>query len=119
MKVIWPPTPLPWYSRHEWATSSETLHPGGGPPQMLALDRENKENLLILEDETVVAAWVQNPYWQYFCGMRDFQWAVPCDSSDQIYFPPAHWRGGGASHSQGHRAVPYLRLVETKLAPNS
>jgi transposase, IS5 family len=37
-------------------------------------------------DETVVAAWVQNPYWQYFCGMTDFQWAVPCDSSDLVYF---------------------------------
>jgi IS5 family transposase len=37
-------------------------------------------------DETVVAAWVQNPYWQYFCGMTDFQWAVPCDPSDLVYF---------------------------------
>ena len=37
-------------------------------------------------DETVVAAWVQNPYWQYFCGMADFQWAVPCDPSDLVYF---------------------------------
>jgi len=37
-------------------------------------------------DETVVAAWVQNPYWQYFCGMTDFQWAIPCDPSDLVYF---------------------------------
>jgi IS5 family transposase len=37
-------------------------------------------------DETVVAAWVQNPYWQYFCGMTDFQWTVPCDPSDLVYF---------------------------------
>jgi IS5 family transposase len=37
-------------------------------------------------DETVVASWVQNPYWQYFCGMTDFQWAVPCDPSDLVYF---------------------------------
>lgn len=37
-------------------------------------------------DETVVAAWVQNPYWQYFCGMREFQWQVPCDPSDLVYF---------------------------------
>ena len=37
-------------------------------------------------DETVVAAWVQNPYWQYFCGMTDFQWRVPCDPSDLVYF---------------------------------
>ena len=34
----------------------------------------------------MVAGWVQNPYWQYFCGMTDFQWAVPCDPSDLVYF---------------------------------
>jgi len=37
-------------------------------------------------DETVVAAWVQNPYWQYFCGMSEFVWQVPCDPSDLVYF---------------------------------
>lgn len=37
-------------------------------------------------DETVVVAWVQNPYWQYFCGMHEFQWQVPCDPSDLVYF---------------------------------
>jgi IS5 family transposase len=37
-------------------------------------------------DETVVAGWVQNPYWQYFCGMAEFQWSVPCDPSDLVYF---------------------------------
>jgi transposase, IS5 family len=37
-------------------------------------------------DETVVAAWVQNPYWQYFCGMSEFQWRLPCDPSDLVYF---------------------------------
>ena len=37
-------------------------------------------------DETVVAGWAQNPYWQYFCGMNEFQWQVPCDPSDLVYF---------------------------------
>ena len=37
-------------------------------------------------DETVVAAWVQNPYWQYFCGMSEFRWQLPCDPSDLVYF---------------------------------
>ena len=35
-------------------------------------------------DETVVGGWVQNPYWQYFCGMSEFQWQVPCDPSDLV-----------------------------------
>ncbi len=39
-----------------------------------------------LGDETVVEAWRQNPYYQYFCGMSEFQWEVPCDPSDLVYF---------------------------------
>jgi IS5 family transposase len=29
---------------------------------------------------------VENPYWQQFCGMSDFQWELPCDPSDLVYF---------------------------------
>jgi IS5 family transposase len=29
-------------------------------------------------DETVVAHWVENPYWQYFCGMEHFTHEFPC-----------------------------------------
>jgi len=39
-----------------------------------------------LGDETVVSAWQQNPYYQYFCGMSEFQWELPCDPSDLVYF---------------------------------
>jgi len=30
-----------------------------------------------LSDEAVVARWVENPYWQYFCGMQYFQHELP------------------------------------------
>jgi len=30
-----------------------------------------------LSDEGVVAMWVENPYWQYFCGMQYFQHKLP------------------------------------------
>jgi IS5 family transposase len=30
-----------------------------------------------LSDEAVVAMWVENPYWQYFCGMQYFQHKLP------------------------------------------
>lgn len=29
-------------------------------------------------DESVVAKWVENPYWQYFCGEETFQHEFPC-----------------------------------------
>lgn len=39
-----------------------------------------------LGDETVVKEWVQNPYFQYFCGESEFQWEAPCDPSDLVHF---------------------------------
>jgi IS5 family transposase len=39
-----------------------------------------------LSDERVVEAWVQNPYYQFFCGMKHFQWEFPCDPTDLVYF---------------------------------
>ena len=39
-----------------------------------------------LSDERVVEAWVQNPYYQAFCGMEHFQWSLPCDPSDLAHF---------------------------------
>lgn len=39
-----------------------------------------------LGDETVVERWVQNPYWQYFSGQREFQWKLPLEPSDFVHF---------------------------------
>lgn len=34
-----------------------------------------------LSDEEVVARWVENPYWQYFCGCEYFEYELPIDPS--------------------------------------
>ncbi len=34
-----------------------------------------------LSDEEVVTRWVENPYWQYFCGLEFFQHELPIDPS--------------------------------------
>jgi Transposase domain (DUF772). len=39
-----------------------------------------------LSDERLVQKWVQNPYYQAFCGFHEFQWKFPCDPSDLTYF---------------------------------
>jgi len=39
-----------------------------------------------LGDETVMEQWVQNPYFQYFCGETEFQWKPPCAPSDMVHF---------------------------------
>jgi transposase, IS5 family len=37
-------------------------------------------------DETVIPKWVENPYWQYFCGEQFFRHEPPCDPSDLVHF---------------------------------
>ena len=50
------------------------------PPRLIA-------GLLYLQhtfacsDEMLLDRWVENPYWQYFCGEVYFQHALPCDPS--------------------------------------
>lgn len=39
-----------------------------------------------LSDEVLVERWVQNPYYQAFCGEIEFQWKLPCDPTDLVYF---------------------------------
>lgn len=34
-----------------------------------------------LSDERVCEAWARDPYMQYFCGERYFQWKLPCEPS--------------------------------------
>ena len=34
-----------------------------------------------LSDEMVVSKWVENPYWQAFCGFDHLQWRLPLDPS--------------------------------------
>lgn len=34
-----------------------------------------------LSDEVVVEQWVENPYWQYFCGGEYFEHDYPLDPS--------------------------------------
>ena len=39
-----------------------------------------------LSDEEVVAQWVENPYWQYFCGETYFRHRMPIDPSQMTRF---------------------------------
>jgi len=77
---------LPWDT---FATAfAETYSEAGRPAKSIRL----MVGLLLLKqlenlsDEAVVARWVQNPYYQHFCGMTQFQWGLPCDPSELVYF---------------------------------
>jgi IS5 family transposase len=66
------------------------IHPTQGAPGistrlMVALNYLKYQH--DLSDENVVAAWVENPYWQHFSGERYFQHQVPIEPSSMT-----HWR---------------------------
>jgi IS5 family transposase len=66
------------------ATLGGSYHPTQGAPGistrlMVALHYLKYQT--DLSDEDVVAAWVENPYWQHFSGERNFQHSMPIDPS--------------------------------------
>ena len=44
------------------------------------------KQLFNLSDERVVEQWPLNPYFQFFCGEREFQWGAPCAASELVHF---------------------------------
>lgn len=39
------------------------------------------QNMFKLSDQAVVRNWLENPYWQFFCGFDFLQWKFPIDPS--------------------------------------
>jgi len=38
-----------------------------------------------LSDETIETGWVENPYWQYFSGIKYFEHELTCDPSSMTH----------------------------------
>jgi IS5 family transposase len=94
---------LDWLSFER--TLGVTYHPTQGAPGistrlMVALHYLKYQH--DLSDEDVVAAWVENPYWQHFSGMTHFQHQMPIDPSSMT-----RWRKrlGAAGAEQMLRAT--------------
>ena len=57
------------------------MRPVGGRPPLptrLMVGLHYLKGLYDESDESVVEKWVENPYWQYFCGEATFQHEFPC-----------------------------------------
>ncbi len=72
----------------DWSSFEESLgstyHPSHGAPGIstrLMVSLHYLKYQLDLSDDDVVSAWVENPYWQHFSGMRYFQHRMPIDPS--------------------------------------
>lgn len=59
---------------------------GGRPalPTRLMVGLHYLKALYDESDETVVAKWVENPYWQHFCGEQVFQHELPCHPTSLV-----------------------------------
>lgn len=44
------------------------------------------KQLYNLSDESVIERWLENVYYQHFCGETCFQWEFPCHPTDLVYF---------------------------------
>ena len=66
-----------------------TTSAGGRPalPTRLMVGMHYLKGLYDESDESVVSKWVENPYWQHFCGEAQFQHELPCHPSSLV-----NWR---------------------------
>jgi IS5 family transposase len=74
----------------EYAELFDSGIKGGRPaaPVRLVVGLLLLQYLHDLSDEAVCESWVENPYWQYFCGYDFLQWELPLDPSSL-----SRWRG--------------------------
>lgn len=77
---------IPWDSCTErfGALYAERGRPG--LPLRLLVGLQLLKHLHAVSDEEVGAQWVENPYWQYFCGEEYFQHTLPIDPSQMTRF---------------------------------
>jgi IS5 family transposase len=109
-------------ARIDWASFDATLggsyHPTQGAPGistrlMVALHYLKYQT--DLSDEDVVAAWVENAYWQHFSGEQYFQHQMPIDPSSM-----SRWRKrlGEAGAEQMLRATIVAGIEMRVIRPN-
>jgi len=74
-----------------WATFEEQFEPlydqeigRPGLPTRLLVGLHYLKHLYDISDETVVYEFVENPYWQYFCGLEYFSHELPCHPTSLV-----------------------------------
>ncbi len=55
-----------------------------GLPMRLLVGLHYLKHLYDVSDERVVAGFVENPYWQYFCGEEFFVHELPCNPTSLV-----------------------------------
>ena len=77
---------IPWQDFHDEFKVHYKQGGAPGKPIRLMVGLLILKQLHDLSDETVVVQWKQNPYYQAFCGMTEFQLKEPCHSTELVKF---------------------------------
>lgn len=77
---------IPWQDFHDEFKVHYKKGGAPGKPIRLMVGLLILKQLHDLSDETVVLQWKQNPYYQAFCGMTEFQLKEPCHSTELVKF---------------------------------
>ena len=78
---------IPWQEFEESFSIHYTAAAGApSKPIRLMVGLLILKQLESLSDESVVLQWKRNPYYQAFCGMKEFQQKLPCHSTELVHF---------------------------------
>lgn len=78
---------IPWHEFEEAFSIHYTKGTGApGKPIRLMVGLLILKQLENLSDEALVVQWKRNPYYQAFCGMKEFCRKLPCHSTELVHF---------------------------------
>lgn len=84
-----------WAELEEHFGQQFSDHGRPGNPTRLMIGLHYLKYAYDLSDEMVLARWLENPYWQYFCGRRYFETSLPLDSSSMTRWRKRFDQTGG------------------------
>ena len=68
-------------------------------------------HLLSSNTALIVLQWKQNPYFQYFCGEKNFQTRLPCHATELVHFRKRIGADGVEKIFQGEKAMILLLVT--------
>ena len=77
---------IPWVDIETQLLSFYSVNGRPSKPVRLMVGLIILKQMYNLSDDQVVNAWIENPYFQAFCGETVFQWKMPCEPSDLTHF---------------------------------
>ncbi len=77
---------IEWHRAEEQFGSLYSDEGRPGIPTRIMVGMHYLKHAFDLSDEEVVMGWIENPYWQYFCGALYFQHSLPIDPSQMTRF---------------------------------